>query len=73
MEHYLSAGSYSVVRIEEQALGVAWARLEHSSGDPIDGHETVWVQLQDQEDRDFALRRYLQEQFAGRPKPAFGG
>jgi hypothetical protein len=71
MEQYLQQGAYSLVGIEERARGRSWARLQHVSGDAIEGHETLWLELADQEDREFALRRYLNEQFGFAPKVLF--
>lgn len=71
MEHYLQQGAYSLVGIEERARGFSWARLQHVSGATIEGHEALWVELRDEEDREFALRRYLSEQFGFTPRLAF--
>jgi hypothetical protein len=71
MESYLQYGAYSLVGIEERARGYSWARLQHVSGESINGHEALWVELRDDEDREFALRRYLNEQFGFTPKLAF--
>jgi hypothetical protein len=72
MELYLRGGAYSLVGIEERSNGFCWARLEHVGGPRVNGHDTVWFELVDDDDRDFALDRYLMDQFAPPTPRSFG-
>lgn len=59
MERYLTGGGYSLVCIEERSHGFCWARIEHVAGTRINEHEVVWFELQDDDDRDYALKHFL--------------